>query len=310
LIPSPTTSIGNGIFSYCTKLTSFIVQSGNKRYSSYNNLIYSLNQDTIIMCPNGYVGNIVIPNSVTSIANNAFEGCSLLTGNLTIPNSVTSIGEYAFAGFSSVIGTLLIPNAITSIANHAFEGCSSLNGNLTIPNSVTSIGFGAFADCQGLTSITIPNSVTTIDTLAFAFCFGLSSIYANSTIPINLNSSPDVFYYDNKTLTGNDKTVTLYVPVGSKSAYQVANQWSDFQNIVEFSPSAIDNPSSSKLTVSLQNGQLQLNGATVGDELSIYTLQGTIAYNQKVDQETIKLHFHAHGVFIVSVGIQSIKVVN
>ena len=71
--------------------------------------------------------NSIIPNSVTSIGDRAFLGCSGLT-SITIPNSVTSIGDWAFADC----------NGLTSI---------------TIPNSVTSIGGSAFSRCSGLTSI-------------------------------------------------------------------------------------------------------------------------------------------------------------
>ena len=78
----------------------------------------------------GYFGDrtsITIPNSVTSIGDRAFRGCSSLT-NITIPSSVTSIGEFAFSG------------------------CSSLT-SITIPDSVTSIGWGAFYDCSSLKTI-------------------------------------------------------------------------------------------------------------------------------------------------------------
>jgi hypothetical protein len=99
--------------------------------------------------------------------------------------------------------------------------------SVTIGNSVTSIGEYAFKSCSSLTSVTIPNSVTSIENGAFYYCCGLTSIYAYPTISVDLSSSPNVFY------GVNTSTCTLYVPKGSLSAYQAANQWSDFDNIKE-----------------------------------------------------------------------------
>ena len=93
--------------------------------------------------------SITIPNSVTSIGNSAFSGCTSLT-SITIPNSVTSIGPVAF-GYCSSLTSITIPNSVTSIGNYAFEYCSSLT-SITIPNSVTSIGGHAFYGCSKLTT--------------------------------------------------------------------------------------------------------------------------------------------------------------
>ena len=117
--------------------------------------------------------SVSIPNSVTSIRSRAFNGCSGLT-SVSIPNSVTYIGDYAFYRCNGLT-SVTIPNSVTSIGYYAFNACSGLT-SVSIPNSVTSIEHNAFARCRGLTSVTIPNSVTYIGNNAFIGCSGLTSI--------------------------------------------------------------------------------------------------------------------------------------
>ena len=76
-----------------------------------------------VKVPEG-VTDIVLPNSVTSIGNGAFYGCTSLA-SITIPNSVTSIGNGAFYSCTS-LASITIPNSVTSIGNYAFYGCMSL----------------------------------------------------------------------------------------------------------------------------------------------------------------------------------------
>ena len=174
------------------------------------------------------VKDLVIPNSVTTIREGAFNGCSGLT-SVTIPNSVTSIAESAFYKCSGLT-SITIPNSVTSIGYSAFEDCPNLkrvdissieawldisifsnpltngghlylNGeeviDLVIPNSVTSIGYEAFKGCRGLTSGTIPNSVTSIDQYAFMCCYDLTSV----TIPNSVTSIGDNAFYECFSLT-------------------------------------------------------------------------------------------------------------
>ena len=141
----------------------------------------------------GKGGDVVIPDSVTSIGEKAFWVCSNLT-SITIPNSVTSIGESAFAGCSGLT-SISIPDSVTSIGKFAFCGCNGLTdqtglvivrgvlysyegdaAEIEIPDSVTSIGDEAFEGCSSLTSIALPDSVTSIGNNAFEGCSSLTSI--------------------------------------------------------------------------------------------------------------------------------------
>lgn len=164
-ISNSVTSIGGSVLGYCSSLTSIVIESGNTTYDSRDNCnaIIETSTNTLIA---GCM-NTTIPNSVTSIGEGAFYGCSGLT-SVTIPNSVTSIGYSAFQGCSGLT-SVTIPNSVTIIDSWVFYGCTGLT-SVTIPNSVTEIEQQAFQDCSGLTSVTIPNSVTRIGSWAFHYC--------------------------------------------------------------------------------------------------------------------------------------------
>ena len=174
--------------------------------------------------------SIDIPDSVISIGNYAFRGCSGLSSitvynnntaydsrnncnaiietstnvlilgckNTVIPNTVTSIGDSAFYGATNLI-SIDIPNSVTSIGNNAFSRCTSLT-SVTIPDSVTSIGNSAFYSATSLTSIVIPNSVTSMDVSVFNGCIGLTSC----TIGSGVTSIGGYAFYNCSGLTSID----------------------------------------------------------------------------------------------------------
>ena len=195
-IPNSVTNIIKDAFYNCSKLTSVYIwdlEAWCKIYfngNTSNPLCYAHH-----LFLNGLeIKDLVIPNSVTSIVDYTFYGCSGLT-SVTIPNSVTNIGNNAFSGCSGLT-SVTIPNSVTSIGDYTFSSCTGLT-SVTIPNSVTSIGDYTFYRCSGLTSVTISNSVTSIGDYTFSGCTGLTSVM----IPNSVTSIGDYTFSDCSGLT-------------------------------------------------------------------------------------------------------------
>ena len=159
----------------------------------------------------GFTGitSIVIPDSVTSIGEWAFSGCTSLAeitvspdnknyssvdgvlfnkdgselivypkGNgrsaYTVPDGVTSISGSAFSGCTS-LKEIVIPDSVTSIGESAFSGCTSLS-KVKLSNNLRIIQERTFSGCTSLKEITIPDSVTEIGEFAFSGCTSLLKV--------------------------------------------------------------------------------------------------------------------------------------
>lgn len=147
---------------------------------------------------------VSIPNTVTTIGNEAFCYCQSLT-SLTIPESVTNIGDRAFyscsnlatvnynainctiegltsstALFSEALTSLTIGERVTRIPDYAFSDCTGLTRHLVIPDSVTYIGASAFAWCSGITEITLGKSVDDVGAWAFSGCSSMTTFNYNA----------------------------------------------------------------------------------------------------------------------------------
>ena len=157
------------------------VAPDNPVYEDIDGVLFNKQQKTLVTYPSARAGDYAIPDGVTGIGDNAFDGCKGLIG-VTIPEGVMSIGDEAFYECEGLTSAT-IPEGVTSIGDYAFYRCSGLT-SMTIPASVKSIGEGAFSLCEGLTSITILEGVTSIGDEAFYRCSGLTSI----TIPASVTS--------------------------------------------------------------------------------------------------------------------------
>lgn len=217
-IPEGVTSIGNGAFQGCSNLASVIVSEQSKLTNIGN----------FAFCQCGSLASITIPEGVTRIGDAAFDFCwpkvinySNLSANSIAKNAVlvikgselTTVGDFQF---SASDGTHYLMNYIGK------------DTDIVLPDDYNGtnydIGTFAFYGCSGLTSITIPEGVTSIGDWAFSRCSSLTSFTSEAVTPPAIEGS--------YTFDGVDKSISVYVPVSSVEAYQEAEGWKEFANIV------------------------------------------------------------------------------
>ena len=185
MIGTNATSIADDAFNDCTKLESISVAEQNQTYSSQDGILYNKTKTKIVLVPKAIKGDVTIPDSVTSIADDAFNDCTELESISVAEQNQTYSSQdgilYNKTKTQIVLvpraikGDITIPASITSIADLEFRDYEGLTG-ITIQNGVTSIGDYAFYGCTGLVEITIPKSIISIGKEAFDGCTGLISV--------------------------------------------------------------------------------------------------------------------------------------
>ncbi|MBR3934702.1 MAG: leucine-rich repeat protein, partial [Clostridia bacterium] len=216
-IPSSVTSIGNYAFYNCTHIEKIQFNSLSLAdFSTSSNVFYNAGKDSngidvifgdnvkkipayLFYSSNSKIVSITIPNSVTSIGNYAFNGCTYLEkihynakniDNLTSNSNLLCYAGTAGNGIEVTFGSdvekipyyllhtdydannpkivsISLPDSLTTIDSEAFSGFNELI-SLNIPDTITSIGEKAFYNCTSLKNLNIPDSVTHIGNYAFA----------------------------------------------------------------------------------------------------------------------------------------------
>ena len=272
VLPNNFTDIPAEFVRYCTALKSFVIPDevqyvrrwaldgcrnltdlviGRKVVSMDNSPIGNDNnlENIVFKCRKidhswfyGYknLKTIAFETTVQSIDAMSFQNCTNIE-SIHIPNSIASIGEKAFYGCTglreitvdennpnySALNNALFNKDQTTLITFA----NSSSDNFTVPETVANIEEYAFYNCSNLNSLTIPASVTEIGDNALYDCKKLEKIYCYATTPPAVQAY--TFYNVDKWLC------TLYVPVGSYSAYWLAPGWGDFINIEEYDPTGI-----------------------------------------------------------------------
>ncbi len=195
IIPNSVTTIDSYAFYGCSGLISVSIPESvntinNNAFFNCNGLTSVHINDLEAWCRIVFGNN---PSNPLYYAHHLYLNGTEVT-ELTVPNSVTSINDYAFYGCSGIT-TITMPYSVNSIGNYAFYGCSRTT-KITMPYSVNSIGNYAFFDCKGLTEITIPYSVTSIGKNAFYGCSAMTSLNYNaeSCADFSANESYRPFY--------------------------------------------------------------------------------------------------------------------
>lgn len=238
--------IGTAAFNNCKNITKItlndgITSIGDYAFQSnpwYNNLTdeFETVGDNVLIKYNGTKSSVTIPDTVKHIAGGVFKDNRKIS-EVLLPNELLSIGDNAFRGTG--LSTVTIPRSVTKIGTNAFPscnlkvyqpsagydydssnktvlndsytkgsdtfyyiiksddtaeiiGCETTSTELTVPeeidgHTVSSIGDYGFAKCSTLKSITIPKNIKTIGKYAFDGCTGL----INATIPTTVSSVGD-----------------------------------------------------------------------------------------------------------------------
>ncbi len=143
----------------------------------------------------GNLKSVVIPDSVTGLADEAFYNSYRLS-SVKLGKSVANIGNSTFA--NTAITGLAIPASVRTIGDYAFGSCEQLK-TLTIAPGVTSIGEAAFVN-SGLTSVKLPYTLTEIKMETFnSYDDTLKSV----TIPATVTSISYFAFPSVKNLTIN-----------------------------------------------------------------------------------------------------------
>ena len=210
-IPSSVKTIGKSAFVYCYNLSGFVVDENNEQYTNdAYGVLFNKDKTMLIQYPIGNkLSEYTIPEGVINIVDWAFAASEI--ANVIIPDSVVTIGEQAFA-YCKSLTSIKIPVGVETIGQNAFEICSVLsnitvdeqNSNYSsdnygvlfnkdktmlvqypignsrnsynIPDSVTLINDYAFYKSSNLAEVSIPEGVVTIDFAAFSGCENLTDI--------------------------------------------------------------------------------------------------------------------------------------
>ena len=350
VIPSTVTCIGICPFSYCPQMDNLSIANGNTHYVLDGLMLYSAGYDTLVSCHksgatvtlnpnvkvlggfenNTWVRNINIPESVTDISDNCFNGCQITT--IALPTHLRSIGRKAFSE-NDRLTSVTMPQTLLTMGQGAFEQCYSLT-SIVIPDSLRVIPKEAFNSCIKLSSVSWGDAVEEIGDYAFWAMGQMSSTHITElNLPMSLRKVGECafgacnnnlryvnFYGPVDTLgdavfsganlehitfsAGNPPAIMeygplfqigsigrIYVPCGDLNAWSNDTYWSQFADKMIENCGAIDDTETDGIKVYSHDGRIFVEGAE-GKTVHIFDITGRTIRNEALPT----------GVYMVKVG--------
>ncbi len=217
-----------------------------------NNQLEFLGNATFYDCRS--LQHVALPESLRVMEGTTFYLCSGLE-SLTIPAGVEEIGPGITVGTTAlneiqidpanthftvsdgwlystdmkrlvaipgaVDGVLTIPDGVTTIGSQA--GRRLAITELVTPTGLKELEQAAFMQCSQLAKVMLSSTVAVLGSNAFASCAAITEVTSLNRVPPTGGVFADEVY----------AAATLYVPRGSKEAYQADENWGRFQNIEE-----------------------------------------------------------------------------
>lgn len=160
--------------------------------------------------------NLVLPDLLEVIGNNAFSGCTSLSGSLLVPEGCKVIEWNAFYQCSFLTGELSLPTTLEEIGENAFFRCK-FNSPLNLPSNLKYIGYAAFAENGNYYGdLRLPPHLEFLGKYAFTSCTGLTG---DLIIPESLKEIPQSAFSQ----TGLNGTLQLHDGITSIGAYAFSN---------------------------------------------------------------------------------------
>ena len=240
-------------FEGCTSLTEITVSGGNAYYCSENGVLFNKDKTTLLKYPAGKTDtSYTVPDSVTTIVDEAFEECTSLTeinvsgGNAnyssengvlfdkdkttlwkypagkndtsyTVPDSIEIIEIYAFYGCAS-LSSVNIGDGTTIIGDYAFEGCTSLTSiAVSSDNANYKTVNGALYDKTGMSLICCPGGIESF-TIPSEVTLILRGAFSGNIREITIPSSSSV-YFDSIAISNCGKLEKIVIEDGAKATF-------------------------------------------------------------------------------------------
>lgn len=238
-LPETLTYIGHSAFNNCSFIGELHLPNSLEYigYGAFSNAGY-------------FVGNLRIPDKITELHGNTFDGsnkepfkngklnlnnvikyggsefnCCAFSGDLIIPEGTIEIPDRFFINYyaSANLSRVVFPNSLRSIGKSAFYGQGKICGNIIFPERLVTIGEEAFLRCSQISSVELPSTLQMVGESAFNGCFNLSNIVSHAVEPPSVMSRAfDGVAKDN---------FTVEVPAQSVTRYKTESGWSDFRRI-------------------------------------------------------------------------------